>query len=238
MSEFGDKGDGITRRDFLDGVAITAAGLAAAAAAPHLSGGRGPCRLARATTRNRSRRATTRRPSPASRASRTSSCATRCASTGRRTSATSTSTEGGPGIHVRRVVDSDETYDCVIVGAGASGLAAAKYYRDQLRRVADPAARPAARLRWALRTATSSTSGATTFLKHGGAGELRHPTAVWNKPTGGLLDIPGSYGQPAVDLLAYLGVEAGHLPEDLTAPGLRTARDAAVPGQKLGERTR
>ena len=38
MTEFGDKGDGITRRDFLDGVAITAAGLAAAAAAPHLSG--------------------------------------------------------------------------------------------------------------------------------------------------------------------------------------------------------
>ena len=38
MTEFGDKGDGITRRDFLDGVAITAAGLAAAAAAPHLTG--------------------------------------------------------------------------------------------------------------------------------------------------------------------------------------------------------
>src|SRR3954447_11397436 len=31
-------GDGITRRDFLDGVAVTAAGLAAAAASPHLTG--------------------------------------------------------------------------------------------------------------------------------------------------------------------------------------------------------
>src|SRR5687768_18250066 len=30
--------DGITRRDFLDGVAITSAGLAAAAASPHLAG--------------------------------------------------------------------------------------------------------------------------------------------------------------------------------------------------------
>src|SRR3954451_467655 len=30
--------DGISRRDFLDGVAITAAGLAAAAASPHLTG--------------------------------------------------------------------------------------------------------------------------------------------------------------------------------------------------------
>ena len=38
MTEFGDQNDGITRRDFLDGVAISAAGLAAAAAAPHLTG--------------------------------------------------------------------------------------------------------------------------------------------------------------------------------------------------------
>ena len=34
----GDARDGITRRDFLDGVAITAAGLAAAAASPNLTG--------------------------------------------------------------------------------------------------------------------------------------------------------------------------------------------------------
>ena len=49
MTEFGDKGDGITRRDFLDGVAITAAGLAAAAAAPHLT----RCRGARGRARSR-----------------------------------------------------------------------------------------------------------------------------------------------------------------------------------------
>ena len=34
----GKHDDGITRRDFLDGVAIGAAGLAAAAAAPYLTG--------------------------------------------------------------------------------------------------------------------------------------------------------------------------------------------------------
>src|SRR6266545_1301138 len=33
-----EKKDGITRRDFLDGTAVTAAGLAVAAAAPHLTG--------------------------------------------------------------------------------------------------------------------------------------------------------------------------------------------------------
>jgi hypothetical protein len=41
------------------------------------------------------------------------------------------STRGGPG-HPRRPHDDHEvTYDCVIVGAGASGLAAAKFYRDR-----------------------------------------------------------------------------------------------------------
>ena len=131
MTEFGDKGDGITRRDFLDGVAITAAGLAAAAAAPHLSGaealaasrGHGPAPAAAGLLP-----ADRDRPQgPAA----TRSSATSCGSTGRRTSATSTRRKGGPGIHVRHVRDSDETYDCVIVGAGASGLAAAKYYRDR-----------------------------------------------------------------------------------------------------------
>jgi hypothetical protein len=34
----GGKDDGISRRDFLDGVRVTAAGLAAAAAAPYLTG--------------------------------------------------------------------------------------------------------------------------------------------------------------------------------------------------------
>ena len=41
------------------------------------------------------------------------------------------SAAGGAGIHPRRVRDTGETYDCVIVGAGISGLATAKWYRDR-----------------------------------------------------------------------------------------------------------
>ena len=58
-----EKRDGITRKDFLDGAAVSAAGLAAAAAFPGLTGARGdgegrgvPTRACRwATTRRRSR---------------------------------------------------------------------------------------------------------------------------------------------------------------------------------------
>ena len=39
------------------------------------------------------------------------------------------------------------------------------------------------------------------ILRNGGTVNL-DSIGTWNKPTGGLLDIPGSYGQPAVDLLA------------------------------------
>ena len=41
------------------------------------------------------------------------------------------STKGGPGIHPRHVRDVDDVYDLVVVGAGASGLAAAKWYQDR-----------------------------------------------------------------------------------------------------------
>ena len=106
------------------------------------------------------------------------------------------STKGGPGIHVRRVVDSDETYDCVIVGAGASGLAAAKYYRDRFGEdsrilLLDPLpdfGGHSARNEFHV--------GDTTFLKNGGTVNLDSVGDV-EPPTGGLLDIPGSYGQPA-----------------------------------------
>ena len=108
MTEFGDDGDGITRRDFLDGVAITAAGLAAAAAAPHLSGAE-----ALAASRGHGPR-----PLPPGYDPPTA--------TGLKGQPDDVvrqimkidgppnprdvhSTDGGPGIHVRRVVDSDET---------------------------------------------------------------------------------------------------------------------------------
>ena len=43
--------------------------------------------------------------------------------------------------------------------------------------------------------------------------------ATWNQTTGGLLDIPGSYGQPALDLLAYLGVDPFNFPST-SGPGI------------------
>ena len=210
MTEFGDKGDGITRRDFLDGVAITAAGLAAAAAAPHLSGaealaasrGHGPPPLPKGYYPP---------TAPASRASRTTSSATSCGSTGRRTSATSTRPRAAPASTSATCVDSDETYDCVIVGAGASGLAAAKYYRDRFGEdsrilLLDPLpdfGGHSARNEFHV--------GPTTFLKNGGTVNLDTVTS-WNQTTGGLEDIPGSYGQPSVDMLEYLGVDAFNFP--------------------------
>ena len=126
MTEFGDTGDGITRRDFLDGVAITAAGLAAAAAAPHLTGAE-----ALAASRGHS-------PSPLPRGYYPP---TRTGLKGQSDDVVRDimgidgppnqrdvhSTKGGPGIHVRGVVDSDETYQRnghSLLGAGAQAVSA------------------------------------------------------------------------------------------------------------------
>ena len=50
------------------------------------------------------------------------------------------------------------------------------------------------------------------LLRNGGTVNL-DSVGTWNQPAGALLDIPGSYGQPAVDLLAYLGVDPDNFPE-------------------------
>ncbi len=216
MTEFGDKGDGITRRDFLDGVAITAAGLAAAAAAPHLSGAE-----ALASSRGHGPR-----PLPPGYYPPTETGLKGQSDEfvrdimridGPPNQRDVHSTRGGPGIHVRHIRDSDETYDCVIVGAGASGLAAAKYYRDRFGEDArilllDPLpdfGGHSARNEFHV--------GPTTFLKNGGTVNLDTVTS-WNQTTGGLQDIPGSYGQPSVDMLEYLGVDAFDFPEASNPP--------------------
>ena len=217
MTEFGDKGDGITRRDFLDGVAITAAGLAAAAAAPHLTGAE-----ALAASRGHGPQ-----PLPPGYFPPTV--------TGLKGQPDHVvddimridgppnqrdvhSTRGGPGIHVRHVRDSDETYDCVIVGAGASGLAAAKYYRDRFGEnsrilLLDPLPDFGGHSH-----RNEFHVGPTTFLKNGGTVNLDTVTS-WNQTTGGLGDIPGSYGQPSVDMLEYLGVDAFNFPST-SGPGI------------------
>ena len=129
--ELREEKDGITRRDFLDGAAVSAAGLAAAAAFPGLTGAEAmahghagdaplppgyypptfsdpytgePAQVIRRTIKIDG--------PPPSKPSQIHS------------------TKGGPGIHAR-VKDTREKYDCVIVGAGASGISAAKWYQDR-----------------------------------------------------------------------------------------------------------
>jgi spermidine dehydrogenase len=218
MSEYGD---GITRRDFLDGAAITAAGLAAAAAAPHLTGaeaaavtaGHGapglpagyypPAKTGLKGHPDRVVRQTMKidgRPNPGD----------------------VHSTRPGPGIHVRRVIDSHETYDCVIVGAGISGLAAAKYYRDRFGEdskilLLDPLPDLGGHAtRNEFHVPNAAAGGADlTLLRNGGVVNL-DSVGTWNQPAGGLFDVPGSYGQPALDMLAYLGVEPDSFPENVS----------------------
>ena len=130
-----EKKDGISRRDFLDGAAMSAAGLAAAAAFPHLTGaeamahghghGHGgdpslpadyyPPSFTNPYTGipdqivDRTIRIDGPPPSKPSQIH---------------------STKGGPGIRAK-IDDTKQKYDCVIVGGGASGIAAAKWYRDR-----------------------------------------------------------------------------------------------------------
>ena len=220
MSDAGDRsldrGDGISRRDFLDGVAITAAGLAAAAAAPHLTG-------AEAAAVAASERGLPRGYYPP----------TETGLKGQRNGVVRQfmkidgppnprevhSTRGGPGIRVRRVVDCHKTYDCVIVGAGASGLASAKYYRDRFGEdskilILDPLPDYGGHsIRNEFHVPNAAAGGSDlTLLRNGGTVNL-DSVGTWNQPAGALLDIPGSYGQPAVDLLSYLGVDPNNFPE-------------------------
>ena len=121
----------------------------------------------------------------------------------------------------------DEPYDCVVVGAGASGLAAAKFYQDRFG--------PDARIllldplpdfgghshRNEFHVPNAAAGGAdVTILRNGGTVNL-DSIGAWNQPAGALLDIPGSYGQPALDMLDFCGVDAGHVPEQRPRPASR-----------------
>lgn len=222
MTEFGESDDRkITRRDFLDGVAITAAGLAAAAAAPHLTGAEAALAAVR-----------TNPPAlppgyyPPTSTGLTGTPDDVVQQTIRIDGLPTTdvhSTKGGRGIDVGHVKDVDELYDCVIVGAGASGLAAAKFYRDRFGPdskilVLDPLpdfGGHSHRNEFHVPNAAAG-SADVMILRNGGTVNL-DSIGTWNKPANGLLDIPGSYGQPALDLLAYCGVDYNNFPSSSAA---------------------
>ena len=141
--------------------------------------------------------------------------------------------------------DVDDEYDCVIVGAGASGLASAKYYLDRFG--------PNAKIllldqlpdfggnshRNEFHVPDAFRGGADVMtLRNGGTVNL-DSIGAWNQPQGGLMDIPGSYGQPCGQH-PRLGRSRlrDRLPVDERRrrrhPGLvRAALDAALPGRRL-----
>ena len=208
--ELREEKDGITRRDFLDGVAVSAAGLAAAAASPHLTGAEAmtpdtaaaeplPPGYYPPTSHRYHRRA--RQRDPATR-SRSTAAAPK--------PSTVHSTNGRPG-HPRARPRRRRRLRLVIVGAGASGIAAAKWYQD----------------RFGPDTKILLIDQLPDFGGHshrnefhvpdaanGGADVMRCATAARSTSTASApgtsrapADIPGSYGQPAVDLLDLAGVD-------------------------------
>ena len=208
--------DRITRRDFLDGVAITAAGLAAAAAAPNLTG-------AEAALRSRSRTSSYPPTDTGIVGQRGAVIRDTIAIDGFPNPKDVHSTKGGPGIHPRHVRDVDDVYDLVVVGAGASGLAAAKWYQDRFGANAkilliDPLPDFGGHSH-----RNEFHIGGTTLLRNGGTVNL-DSIGTWNRPAGSLLDIPGSYGQPALDMLAFCGVTPNSFPSSANQnTGLRQA---------------
>jgi spermidine dehydrogenase len=207
--------DGITRRDFLDGVAITAAGLAAAAAAPHLTG-------AEAAELARSRRSLPPGhypPTDTGLIGHTDPVVEQIVRIdGRPNPDRVHSTKGGPGIRVP-VRDTGEVYDCVIVGAGASGLAAAKFYQDRFGPdskilVLDPLedfGGHSHRNEFHI-----PGNGDVLILRNGGTVNL-DSIGTWDQASGAFLDVPPN--QPALDLLDFCDVDPDNFPSS-TGPGI------------------
>ena len=225
----GRKNDGITRKDFLDGAAITAAGLAVAAANPGMTGAQA-ARLAG----DPSEPLPPGYYPPSAKGRRFHGQSDRLVSRTMRIDGRPIddpdeihSTDGGPGIH-RDARDTGEVYDCVIVGAGASGLSSAKFYRDRFGPdskilLIDPMADfggHSHRNEWHIPNQAAGGSD-VMILRNGGTVNL-DSIGTWNEDTGNLMDIPGEYGQPALDLLEFCGVdwEDDSLWEDGGATGI------------------
>lgn len=218
-------GDGITRRDFLDGVAISAAGLAAAAAAPHLTG-------AEAALASHRFKPPTLPPGynpPVvtglkGQTDQVLAGIYKIDGLPDADAAARHSARGGRGVRVP-IKDSREVYDCVIVGAGASGIAAAKFYQDRFGPdskilLLDPMADFGGHShRNEFHVPNAAAGGADVMILRNGGTVNLDSIGAWTQPAGSLLDIPGSYGQPALDMLTFAGVDWNSFPST-TAPGI------------------
>ena len=222
--------DGISRRDFLDGVAISAAGLAAAAASPYLTGAEAALAAAGASPQPPTLPPGYYPPTSTGITGEPDRVIDMIYKIDGRPdvkAAARHSSKGGPGVHVPVVRDcGDEAYDCVVVGAGASGLAAAKFYQDRFG--------PDARIllldplpdfgghshRNEFHVPNAAAGGADVMILRNGGTVNLDSIGAWNQPAGSELDIPGSYGQPALDMLAYCGVDPKDNFPSSTAPGI------------------
>ncbi len=217
--------DEITRRDFLDGAAIGVAGLAVAAAAPSMTGAQA------AMAESAAIRSASRPPVlPAGyypprvtggKGHDDSFVRQILKIDGMPNPNDVHSARGGRGVRVGRISPRIEHYDCVIVGGGASGLAAAKFYQDRFgedSRILILEALPdfgghAVRNEFHV---SGSDGTDVRILRNGGTFNIDSP-GQWGQAAGPLLDIPGAYGQPARDLLDYLGVDPSNFPETVNS---------------------
>ena len=212
--ELREQRDGVSRRDFLDGAAVSAAGLAAAAAFPALSGAEAMAKAGQGPVTDPGLPPDYYPPTfsnpytglPDTVIQRT----IRIDGPPPRKPRDIHSTKGGPGIDVP-VKDTKEKYDCVIVGAGASGISAAKSYLDRFgpgKKVLIIDALPdfgghSHRNEFHIPNAADGGKDVLT-LRNGGTVNL-DSIGTWNQdgPSG----ITGSYGQPAIDFLDWAGVD-------------------------------
>ena len=211
---------GITRRQFLDGVAIGGAGLAFAAASPGMTGAEA------ATLARRSGSAALPLgyypPRSTGITGEPDAVIQRVLQVDGLPQPTDVhSAAGGPGIK-RASKNVKETYDCVIVGAGVSGLAAAKYYRDRFGAsstilLVDPLSDFGGHAHRNEFHVEDATTGADVMmLRNGGAVNFDSPN-TWGITSGAQLDVPPS--QAALDLIDYLGVDLVAFPST-QGPGL------------------
>jgi len=211
--ELREEKDGITRRDFVDGALVGAAGIAAASAIPSYVTGTSTAKAASPKGIRPGYYPPAFRDPLVGQRDKVINRAMKIDGEPVKKAADVHSTKGGPGIHPNRETATGEEYDCVIVGGGASGIAAAKFYQDKygsdkkiliLEQLPDFGGHSK---RNEFHTPNAANGNADVMaLRNGGAVNL-DSIGTWNKPGPASTGIPGSYGQPAVDFLSWAGVD-------------------------------